>query len=164
MDDITDLMNHYRVVARMVWNTGFWTQAELRTWDARDQFEQVKKVLFKALVGARIKPGHLCDLDVLAEFNLRVIPVTSGPVPIMIQRPSQQGQATYWDDPFKQLSESQAKLQFIDYFDWDLMNYADFQYYRVRIKEFPQQSHLVGREALVEHSHARVFFDSPPSA
>jgi len=39
----------------------------------------------------------------------------------------------------------------------DMMNYAEFRYYRVRIMEFPLQPHLVGREALLEHHLARVF-------
>jgi len=161
MQDITDLMDHYRDVARSVWNTGFWVQTDLQTWDARDQFEQIKKLLFKALVVARLEEGHCCDLNSLPDDRkFQVVPSTGGPVPIMIQR-SREGDGTgYWDDPVDQVKASEAVLYFLDYFDWNVMAYADFQYYRVRIAAFPQQPHLTGREALLEHVHARVFTES----
>jgi hypothetical protein len=43
------------------------------------------------------------------------------------------------------------------------MNYIDFQYYRVRIVGFASQPHLVGREALLEHLHAKVCVNSSPA-
>lgn len=164
MQDVTDLMDHYRVAARSIWNTGFWSQEDLQSWDAWDQFKQIKKLLFKALVAARINQEHACDLDVVPDLDLRVVPNEPGPVSIMIQNPRPGDNAGYWDDPVKEISPSQANLQFIDYFDWDPMRYADFQFYRVRITDFPQLPHLVGREALVEHSHARVYLDSGQAA
>ena len=48
----------------------------------------------------------------------------------------------------------------MDYFDWNLLGCADFQYYRVRIAAFPSQPHLVGREALMDHLHVKVSVDS----
>ncbi|MGA2984703.1 MAG: hypothetical protein ABSG32_12880 [Terriglobia bacterium] len=161
MRDITDLMDHYRDVARSVWNTGFWVQADLQTWDARDQFEQIKKLLFKALVVARLEEGHCCDLYGLADNQIyQVVPNHSEYVPIMIQRPRQGAQTGYWDDPVRQVKASEADLQFLDYFDWNNMGYADFQYYRVRIATFATQPHLVGREALLDHLYAKVFADT----
>jgi hypothetical protein len=61
MRDVTDLFDHFRIVARSVWNTGFWTRPELRTWDSWDQFEQVKELLFKVLVVGRLNKGHRCS-------------------------------------------------------------------------------------------------------
>ena len=55
MREITNLFDHYRVVARSIWNTGFWSQQDLQTWDARDRFEQIKKLLFKALVAGQLE-------------------------------------------------------------------------------------------------------------
>lgn len=149
MRDVTDLMDHYRVVARSIWNTGFWSQPDLQNWDSRDDFREIRKLLFNALVIAR--------LDV--ERNLQVVPLDSTTVPIMIQRPRGEGQAGYWDDPVKEIKASDAKLVFIDYFDWNEMGYIDFQYYKVRIVSFGSQPHLVGREALLEHQYANVIAD-----
>jgi hypothetical protein len=162
MEDITDLMDHYRHVARSVWNTGFWAQADLQTWDARDQFEQVKKLLFRALVVARLEEGHCCDLNGLFDNqSYHVVPNGPHGVAIMIENPREGDHNHYWDDPIKRVKASEAELNFIDFFDWDLMNYADYQYYRVRIAAFPTQPHLVGREALIEHLNAKVFTETP---
>ncbi len=93
MRDVTDLMDHYRVVARSIWNTGFWSQPDLQNWDSRDDFREIRKLLFNALVIARLD----------AERDLQVVPVGSTAVPIMIQRPREGDQAhnRYWDDPQK---------------------------------------------------------------
>lgn len=155
MRDVTDLMNRYRIVARSIWNTGFWPVENLRTWDARDQFEQIKKLLLKAIVLAPLDGGHCCDLYSLADRILRVVP--SGPVPIMIHRPREADRNWYWDDPVDKITAADGELHFLDYFDWDDMNYADFQYCRVRIAAFPAHPELIGREALLEHQYARVF-------
>lgn len=155
-------MDHYRDVARSVWNAGFWVQADLQTWDARSQFEQIKKLLFKALVIARLQEGHCCDLKSLPDDRIfQVVPNTGGLAHIMVQRSRDGDGSRYWDDPVDQVKASEAEMHFLDYFDWNNMSYADFQYYRVRIAAFPGQPHLVGREALISHSHAKVIVDSP---
>src|SRR5438132_776668 len=124
MRDVTALMDHYRIIARSVWNTGFWSEQGLRTWDARDQFEQIKKLLFKALVVARLAEGHCCDLWGLPDPTYRVVPLEPGPVPIMIHRPREGDRNRYWDDPVCKIKASDAELQFLDLFDWNNMDYA----------------------------------------
>lgn len=158
MLEITDLMEHYRLVACSIWNTGFRPVAELRNWDSRDQFDQVRRLLFKALVVARLEHGHRCDVNSLRPDHLfYIVPIEPGPVPIAIERPREGDRNHYWDDPTKEVKAADAELHFLDYFDWDDTAYIDFQYYRVRIAAFPSQPHLLGREALLERRHARVF-------
>ncbi len=79
----------------------------------------------------------------------------------MIEQPRKGDRNHYWDDPVNQIKASDAELHFLDYFDWDMMAYTDFQYYRVRIASFISQPHLVGRDALIEHHHAKIFVDLP---
>jgi hypothetical protein len=162
MYEITHLMDHYRVVARSVWNTGFWCVPELRTWDARDGFQETKKILFTHLVVAQLphlnrQHGPAASLT----YNYRVVPLDPGPVPIMIQQPRKDDRNWYWDYPLREIRAQDAELLFLDYFDWNEMGYLDFQYYRVRIEAFRLQPHLVGREALVEHQNAKVFAAVP---
>ena len=157
MRDITEVMDHYRIVARSVWNMGFRPELGFRNFDSRDHFEQIKKLLFKALVIAPLEEGHQCDLNTLPDPIYEVVPKGPEQVPIMIQRPREGDRNSYWDDPVKEIKAAKSELQFLDYFDWDHLNYADFQYYRVRIGAFGAHPHLVGREALVQHGHARVF-------
>jgi hypothetical protein len=162
MREITNLFDHYRVVARSIWNTGFWSEPDLQDWDSRDQFQQIKRLLFKALVVARVEGGHCCDLNSLPpDHCYHVVPLEPGPVPISIERPREGDRNHYWDDPVKEVKAADAELHFLDYFDWDEMAYIDFQYYRVRIAAFPSQLHLVGRDALLEHPYAKVFVNLP---
>lgn len=157
MRDVTHLFEHYRITARQLWNSGFWSQADLRDWDTSDRFLTIRQLLFEALVLARVSGsgcGHLGSDD---RSRLPFYVVPQGCVPIMIHRPRDGDQNWYWDDPVRQVDGSGAKLLFHDYFDWDLMSYLDFQYYRVRIVSFDSQPHLVGRQALIEHRNARVF-------
>jgi len=162
MREITNLFDHYRVVARSIWNTGFWSEPELQNWDSRDQFEQITRLLFKALVVARVVGGHCCDLSSLPpDHAYYVVPMGTGPVPISIERPREGDRNHYWDDPVGEVKSTEVELHFLDYFDWDEMGYIDFQYYQVRIAAFPSQPHLVGRDALIEHLHAKVFVDLP---
>lgn len=160
MRDVTDLMDRYRGVARSVWDSGFSEAREQKNWDFCDQFNQVKKLLFKAMVDARVVEGHFCDLTTVPKHNYLVVPTGPGSVPIMIQRPRRPGQSWYWDDPVKEVKASEAEFHFLDYFDWDQLGCVDFQYYRVRITAFPSGHHLVGREALIEHKDARVFLEA----
>jgi len=158
MQEITELMDHYRNVSRSLWNAGFWSVQELQNWDSHDLFEEIRKLLFNALVVAQLEKGDVCcnALDAAGHIY-QVIPSFSGPVPIMIQQPREGDRSKYWDDPVREVRASDVELHFLDYFDWNQMGYVDFQYYRVRIAAFASQPHLVGREALLEHRYARVF-------
>ena len=159
MRDVTDLMDRFRGVARSIWESGFSEAHELRNWDFCDQFDQVKNLLFRALVDARVVEGHFCDLITVPTHRYLVVPTGPGSVPIMIHRPREGDRNRYWDDPVNEVRASEAEFHFLDYFDWDQLSSVNFQYYRVHITAFPSQPHLVGREALIEHKDAKVFFD-----
>lgn len=159
MRNITKIMDHYRIVARSVWNEGFWSAEGLQNHDSWDRFQKIKESLFNALVVAQVSEVSCCEDD-LANRRLpvyQVVPVEElSPVPIMIQKPREGTLNVYWDDPVKDIKPSDASLQFIDYFDWNNMGYVDFRYYRVRIITFAAFPHLIGREALLEYGYATV--------
>lgn len=158
MREVTNLMDHYRIVAQTIWNVGFWPKPELQNWDSWDRFEEIKRLLFNSLVVAQLQEGDECCKDLSTVNQIyQVVPSDPGPVPIMIHRPREGDRNRYWDDPVNEIKASDAELHFLDYFDWNDMGYVDFRYYRVRIAAFPSQPHLVGREALVERHHAGVF-------
>ena len=91
---------------------------------------------------------------------LRVVP--GNDVPIMISREDRA--STYWDDPVNRAKGGEIDLRFVNFFDWDNYSDVDYQFYRVLIAGFPSQSHLVGREALLEVSHARVLYEADEAA
>jgi len=49
-----------------------------------------------------------------------------------------------------------AELLFIEYFDWNQMDYIDLRYYRVKIASYAAHSELVGRETLIERQNTAV--------
>ena len=156
MQDVTEVFDHFRLVARHVWNVGFWSKSELRTWDAYERFEQIKSALFNALVVERL--GSLPGTDLPVSGNrFRVVAAGDAEVPILINRPREGDRNSYWDDPVSRVDASTAELYFVDYFDWNVLAPIDFQYYRVVILRFSAHPELTGRHALMEHSHAGVF-------
>jgi hypothetical protein len=159
MREVTAILNHYRSVSRTICNAGYWTQPQLRNWDSVDSFNDIRKLLFDSLVVAALKIDGACDIQLSAGQipALRIVPLHAGPVPILIHRPREGDRNNYWDDPVKEIMATDAELHFLDYFDWNQMDFVDFQYYRVRIVKFSAHPHLVGREALLEHQYAKVF-------
>jgi hypothetical protein len=155
--DITSVLRYYRIAARGIWNTFFWPDPMLRNWDTYDQFQQIKRLLFHSLVLVKIDKHW--PLEKL--FNepipyIRVVPMSTSPVPIMISNPKGD-RNWYWDDPVSHISRDEAGLRFLDFFDWDLMDYLDFQYFRVRIDSFPDHPSVIGRDALLDVHHVGVF-------
>jgi hypothetical protein len=63
----------------------------------------------------------------------------------------------YWDHPIKEIKAGEAEMHFIDHFDWNQMDYQDFQYYRAKIASFPAHPETVGLEVLLERSSYSVF-------
>jgi len=155
MQEKTPLLNTYRECARGVWNNFLRPEAD---FDRVDAFSALCDRLFAELV---LRPlGKLGYRKAAAGEPypfLRVVP-TADPVPIMISRPSQDGNK-YWDDPVTKVGQEGVKLLLIDYFDWDQIGFIDFQYYRVKVIGFDQHPHLVGREALLDVHHAQVVFE-----
>jgi hypothetical protein len=84
--------------------------------------------------------------------------------PILIQCPRPEAPTGYWDDPVKTVSAGKVEMHFRTFFDWNQLDYRDFQYYRVQITAFDDQPHLVGREALIERLHVKVLLADEPEA
>jgi hypothetical protein len=157
MTDITNLMNTYRECARNLWNAYF-SPREF-AWDLHDEYESIRKLLFDALVVYELdlneeSSGH----DAAPPPVLKVVPYATS-VPILINRPSDDG-AGYWDQEMDMsVSESDIQLEFLDYFDFSKYPVKDFQFYRCRILQFPKHAEYEGREALIETSHGKIFYE-----
>ncbi len=156
--DITTIFDHYRVAARSVWNTAFWPDPDLHRWDFVDEFDSIRRILFDSLVLWRIDEEFPTEhmFRKPAPF-LHVVP-SPGRSPIMIQNPRGPLQSGYWDDPVREIESEGSEMHLIDFFDWDRMAVVDFRYYRVSIVRFDQNSHLIGREALIETQYARIVY------
>jgi len=74
----------------------------------------------------------------------------------MIQNPRPDKPIGYWDHPVNRIRPGEAEMHFLEYFDWNRLDYLDFRYYRVQIAKFDSRPELVGREALIERQQANV--------
>ena len=50
------------------------------------------------------------------------------PILIHLPREGNQSRNCYWDDPVREVRATETEPHFLDYFDWNNMDYIDFQY------------------------------------
>jgi hypothetical protein len=158
MEDVTESFDHYRISARSVWNAAFWPHSCFRNWDCFGQFQEIARILFDQLVLFRL--GREFPFDSVFRMPIpffHLAPSSPSGCPIMIARPIPEVPIGLWDDPVNRVNPGQVEMSFLDFFDWNLLDYRDYQYYRVSIAAFAEQPHLVGREALIERQYAKVF-------
>ncbi len=156
MINIGTEISAYREAVRHLWNSTFSALDEsLRFGICLELFEKIDDLIFKALV---CEPFGI-QLNARASFdpiiNLKVIPISSTDVPVMINRSIPA--SGYWDDPVKIINASDVDLALIGFFDWDGYKVKDCAYYRVRIMDCKSQPNLIGRDALIEAFYANVF-------
>jgi hypothetical protein len=164
MTDVTPIFDHYRVSARSIWNTAFWPDPEFREWDYVDEFTSIERILFDSLVLAKLDLTFAMDDIFRVPMPLFHVNPSSQTTPILIQCPRPGAPRGYWDDPVKEVSVGKVDMHFLTFFDWNQLDYRDFQYYRVQIAAFDEQPHLVGREALIERHSVRVMLADEPEA
>ena len=115
-----------------------------RAWLLMERFEQLERLLFKKLV---VKEAGIADIGYGRVHS--EITVTCGEgAPLMINREINSG---YWDYPLEKISGT-PKLQFIGFFDWDVLGIRDNGYVHVQIADWPGHPEVTNKHALI-HSH-----------
>ena len=152
--DITDLLALYRNAARSLWNDAYWSQNSLRTWESYNVFLQIKDLLFRSVVLDQIEDDTDQDSDWSA--SLRVI-LRSQQAPVLINREPNKSHGN-WDHIVDRIKRDDVTLVFVDYFDWNVLDYVDFQYYRVLVKSSIEHPEIAGHQALIDVHYARVMW------
>lgn len=154
MQDITDIVDDFRECSRHIWNSyfGYLEEGDVKFW-------LVEETLFNAMVLAQVGKPPVSLVPTITRKDpvscLRIIPDSSHGTPIMINRTGDSG---YWDDPVDAVKPDEVDLRLVRFFDFaEMQGFRDWGYYYVRINSFPTQSHLQGRDALIEASCVRVF-------
>lgn len=159
MKDVTEHFDRCRECVRELWNNYFRkTESYDPTGIDFDTFDQVRQLLFDALVVSRIEAGS-DDEGGLPERFL-VVPRPQDGIRILVRRPDDDGNA-YWDAFDGRVSAHQVVLAFVDFFDWESVGFTDLRYYLVEVLDWPSMPNFVGRQALVDVTHAGVFIKSP---
>lgn len=163
MNSISKEMNAYRECIRHLWNTYFLNQiSEEENWNAHDSFEEISTRLFSALVLTPINKSsysksHAYDAHQNPLLFLHVVPSLEAGVPVKINR--EINASGYWDHPVHFVKPNDVDLRFIDFFDFDLLGYRDFEYCRVRIVGASESEDLIERDALLRCRHVDFLFD-----
>jgi hypothetical protein len=131
-------------------------------WDMRDAYEDICVKLFSALVLNRVgrnnhTKSRAYDRSPEPLSFFRVVPSPSGGVPIRVNREKNNSQ--YWDHPTTLVKPDEVDMRFIDFFDFGVLDFRDFQYCRVRIVGSNANADLVGRDALLECRDIVILFD-----
>ena len=156
MRDITELMNVYRECSRNLWNVYFAKRENIG--GSLDAFGQIRELLFNSLVVNELPYEGEAEGEEIPPPALRVVPRERSL--ILIQRLSEPGSASYWDqkkDMF--VGPDDIKLAFIGYFDFHQVPIQDFRYYLCKVLCFPGHADYEGREALLEVLDAKIFHD-----
>jgi hypothetical protein len=145
--DIDEAMKRFRHAGRELFNNFFRMNDPYKdheSWVLEDRFREIQVLLFQKLVlePARVPGAEYGQLQPLIEVRIRLGDETTA----LVNRGVDSG---YWDYPMEKIS-ADAKLLFLSFFDWDVLDYRDNQYVRVLITDWPSQPGAIGKHALVE--------------
>jgi hypothetical protein len=151
MRDVTDLMQRYRECSRNLWNSYIGTAESDGVGEVVGRvYEQLRELLFKGIVTANLTQ------DESSELTLTIVPFQS--LPILIERPSSDGNR-YWDqEPDFRFEHGLVELTFVDLFDFFEGAIRDFRYYSCTVTKCPSHPEYEGRNALVDVVDARVLY------
>lgn len=163
MEDVTGMVESAGTCLQDLWNAYFRGPTDDVSScppELQDLFEEIEARLFGALV-----LRHLGRLNWLERFRLEplpflvVAPLLQPEARLLVNRRTPHFGNQYWDAFGDCIGPGETTLHFIEWFDWDIYGRREYQYYLVRITDFPRHSELVGRDALIERRHTQVLFD-----
>ena len=149
--DVDEMMNRFRLASREVFNHFFRVPDAYDNdgWLSEERFSHVQIILFQKLV---TEPASLSNVrygDLQPEILVELRGGDSAPV--MINREVDSG---YWDYPLKVVTKD-ARLLFVNFFDWDQLDYRDNRYVRLQIDHWPSHPEAAGKHALIESHYVR---------
>jgi hypothetical protein len=149
---LDDHLNRFRVASRELLNGYFRTANPYPTgtlgWVLEARFLDVEALLFEKLVTEAVPLRSVRYGTV--QPQILVVPHTD-PVPWMLNREIKSG---YWDGSPDAVTP-EARLMFIEFFDWDQLAIRDNRYVRVQVASWQSQPGAVGKHALIETHHVR---------
>lgn len=151
MVDLEQILLSYREAVRSLWNHFFAGTPELNTFDSVDMLDKIKVLLFQQLVCSRISAldGFVPDFkEPVALLELK--PLQSGSSILLVSNPRISDRNRYFDLEVQIKFPNEARLQYIDFFEYNVLGYIDLRFYLVRIAALKDDPSLVGRDALLE--------------
>jgi hypothetical protein len=155
----TELVQRYRKALQYLWNAHFWWDQTYRDIQAIREFEELKLPLFTWLVAKRLGPDFEVPEKLFGD-PYKVVPKVTGHIR-SIRRMLVEGHPGIWEELKGEFKADELTLTLLDFFDWDVMNWRDFRFYRVRIDHMAGRPEKVGREALIDVLEVDVLWEPP---
>lgn len=146
--DLDKLVNRFRLASRELFNHFFRVDDPYNNdeaWTQEEGCSEVESLLFQKLV---LEPAELPVIPYgTVNPHIRVeLKAVSTFAPIMLNRELDSG---YWDYPLREVTR-EAKLAFVEFWDWDDLDYRDHRYVRVVIQDWASHPETIGKHAFIE--------------
>jgi hypothetical protein len=162
--ECTELLLHYREIARLVWNLGFWPNSKLREWDAVEIFRETMARLFEGMVLLALGfQGSIKDKDAPGEIADFRVKAHKREVELLVERNRPDDPGHIWGDPTVRMSPeaSPYRLRFVRFFDWDQLGMRDLRFLEVLIESMDDRPDLIGRHAIIEFECCSISLAEP---
>jgi hypothetical protein len=152
--DLNERMKQFRLASRDLFNHFFrvpepYINEQQYAWLQEERFCEIQHVLFQKQVAEPLSLNaerYGCPQpDILVESCHDVA------IPIKLNREINSG---YWDYPLKEIN-SNVRLLFVCFFDWDQLDYRDNQYVRVQVNHWPLHLEAIGKHGLIESQYVK---------
>jgi len=149
--ECTEVFIHYREIARLLWNLGFWPNPELREWDCIALYEEAISRLFEGMVLRSFRNRSAIENRAYPGSALNFgVKVTAGNAEFLVNKNPPGDPARIWGSPTLKLNPDRQELRFMSFFDWDQRAPREMRLLEVRIERMDDHPELVGRHGLIE--------------
>ncbi len=158
--ECTDLLLKYRDMARVIWNSAFWPNADLRDGDLfvvgeyTGAFDEAVARLYEGMV--LLPLGHarrVLEMNCPGKAVPLSIEVTSPSVECLIDEDLPGEPCHRWSRADLSLQEGAYNFEFRQFFDWDQLGHRDFRFIQVLIRRMD----AVGHHALIAASECSAW-------
>jgi hypothetical protein len=157
----TELVHHYRLALRELWNTYLWPHQQSLGLELSHRFREIRLPLYTLIMADRLEPLGETPTRIFGPA-FKVVPKPARGLitnPTVNREPSGSPGAGMWDIVKENFTAAQLQASLIDFFDSDHANYMDLRYYRVLVEACDSHPEFVGREALIDVLDADVIWN-----
>ena len=158
--ECTELFFHYREVARLVWNLGFWQKPALREWACERAYDEAIARLFEGMILRPLGRQERIEVSFCpGEVAPFLVTANNPGVQLWVDGHLPNEPGRLWGRPMIDIGSQPYKLKFIAFFDWYQLAPRDFSFLKVLVERLDDRSDLVGRHALVEMAQCSIWYE-----
>lgn len=161
--NITDEINKFREAVCTLWNTYLIVGAD---WETVELFREICRIIFFAKITSNLDfdlspiPDAIDGCDYLPHYRVAIRQQKN--IDMLINRdipPS-----GYWDYPLgRDIPTKDLEIRPINFFDFDVIGWRYFEFYRIRVVSCGSSPEIEGRDALVRCDQVEIIVDAKRS-